>query len=50
MQLRDTAQIELEVLDGDTVIHREQITQPYLVLMTVAEGSWKVRVLEEQPK
>jgi hypothetical protein len=50
MQLRDTAQLELEVLDGDTVIHREQITQPYLVLMTVAEGSWKVRVLEEQPK
>lgn len=50
MQLRDTAQLEVEVLDGDTVIHREQITQPYLVLMTVAEGGWKVRVLEEQPK
>jgi hypothetical protein len=50
MQLRDTAQLEVEVLEGDTVIHREQITQPYLVLMTVAEGSWKVRVLEEQPK
>lgn len=50
MQLRDTAQLEIEVLDGETVVHREQITQPYLVLMTVAEGSWKVRVLEEQPK
>ena len=50
MQLRDTAQLEVEVLEGDTVIHREQITQPYLVLMTVAEGGWKVRVLEEQPK
>lgn len=50
MQLLDMAQLEVEVLDGDTVIHREQITQPYLVLMTVAEGGWKVRVLEEQPK
>jgi hypothetical protein len=50
MQLRDVAQLEVEVLDGNTVIHREQIVQPYLVVMTVAEGSWKVRVLEELPK
>jgi hypothetical protein len=50
MQLRDTAQLEVEVLDGNTVIHREQMTQSYLVLMTVAEGSWKVRVLEALPK
>ena len=50
MQLRDVAQLDVEVLDGNTVIHREQIVQPYLVVMTVAEGSWKVRVLEELPK
>lgn len=50
MQLRDTAQLDVEVLDGDTVIHREQITQAYLVLMTVAEGGWKIRALEELPK
>ena len=50
MQLRDTAQYDLEILDGNTVIHRDQITQPYLVLMTVAEGSWKVRTLESLPK
>jgi len=50
MQLRDTAQLDVEVLDGNTVIQREQIAQPYLVVMTVAEGSWKVRVLEELPK
>jgi hypothetical protein len=50
MQLRDVAQLELEILDGNTVIHREQLTQPYLVLMTVGEGSWKVRVLEEMAK
>jgi hypothetical protein len=50
MQLRDTAQYDLEILDGNTVVHREQITEPYLVLMTVAEGSWKVRTLESLPK
>ena len=50
MQLRDTAQYDLEILDGNTIIHRDQITQPYLVLMTVAEGSWKVRTLESLPK
>ena len=50
MQLHDIAQYDLEILDGDTVVHREQITEPYMVLMTVAEGSWKVRVLESLPK
>jgi hypothetical protein len=50
MQLHDIAQYDLEILDGDTVIHREQVTVPYVVLMTVAEGSWKVRVLESLPK
>lgn len=50
MQLRDTAQYDLEILDGNTVVHREQVSQPYLVLMTVAEGSWKVRTLESLPK
>ena len=50
MQLRDSAQYDLEILDGDAVIHREQISEPYLVLMTVAEGSWKVRSLQALPK
>lgn len=50
MQLRDTAQLELQVLDGRTVIHSETISQPYLVLMTVAENRWKVRALESLPQ
>jgi hypothetical protein len=50
MQLRDTAQLELQVLDGGTVLHREQVTIPYLVLMTVAEDRWKVRLMEELPQ
>lgn len=49
MQLRDTAQMEKQTLDGGKVIHSEQITQQYYVLMTVAEDRWKVRVLQAIP-
>ena len=50
MQVRDTAQLEIEYLDGSSVVHREQVTQKYLALLTVGEDRWKVRVLEEVPK
>ena len=49
MQLRDTAQLEQQILDGGKVIHSEQIAQQYHVLMTVAEDRWKVRVLQAVP-
>lgn len=49
MQLRDTAQYELQVLDGDTVISSQPVTQNYIALMTVTEDRWKVRVLEAMP-
>jgi hypothetical protein len=47
MQLRDTAQLEIQVLDGGNVIHSEQATLHYIALMTTAEDRWKVRLLEE---
>jgi hypothetical protein len=47
MQLRDTVQLEIQYLDGETVIHKEGVTAHYLVLMTPAENSWKVRILQE---
>lgn len=50
LQVRDTAQLEIEYLDGSSVVHREQVTQSYLALLTVGEDRWKVRVLEEVPK
>ena len=50
LQVRDTAQLEIEYLDGSSVVHREQVTQKYLALLTVGEDRWKVRVLEEVPK
>lgn len=46
MELRDTAQLEEQILDGGKVIHSETLTQHYVVLMTAAENSWKVRVME----
>ncbi len=49
MQLRDTAQMEIQYLDGNNVVARENVTAHYLVLMTVAEDRWKVRVIEAVP-
>jgi hypothetical protein len=47
IQLRDTAQLERQVLDGDKVIHSEQVTRLYISLMTPTEVRWKVRLLQE---
>jgi len=49
IQLRDTASIETQVLDGDTVIHSDQTQVQYIAVMTGAEDRWKVRVLESTP-
>jgi hypothetical protein len=49
MQLRDTAQLEIQYRDGSKVIHSEKLSAQYLVLITPAENSWKVRVLQEIP-
>lgn len=49
MEVRDTAQYEMQVLDGDTVISSQPVTQNYVALMTVTEDRWKVRVLEQVP-
>lgn len=46
IQLRDTAQFDVQFLDGDKVVHQEQRTENYTVVMTPAENRWKVRVLQ----
>jgi hypothetical protein len=46
MELRDTATIDTEILDGDTVIHSDRAQVQYFAIMTGAEDRWKVRVLE----
>jgi hypothetical protein len=49
MQLRDTAKLTREVLDGDKVISREDVTAHYIALMSVSEDRWKLRALQEVP-
>lgn len=47
MQLRDTAELELQLVEDGKVIHSEPVQARFVALMTVADGRWKVRVLEE---
>ncbi len=49
LQLKDTATVDVELLDGSKVVAREPGTIHYMVLMTPAENSWKVRDLEAVP-
>lgn len=50
MELRDTAQVEIQLLDGSKVVHSEQATVNYVALLTPTENSWKVRMLEAEPQ
>ena len=45
----DTATVDVELLDGSKVVAREPGTIHYMVLMTPAENSWKVRDIEAVP-
>jgi hypothetical protein len=49
IELHDTAQVELKVMDGSKLIHSEIATIRYVALLTAAENSWKVRLLEAVP-
>jgi len=46
IELKDTATIETQILDGGKVIHSDQAQIHYYTVMTGAEDRWKVRVLE----
>lgn len=46
MQLVDHARLEIQILDGGKVIHSEQVSQNYFVLMTPGADRWLVRDLE----
>ncbi|HEY3930376.1 MAG TPA: hypothetical protein VGL89_18530 [Candidatus Koribacter sp.] len=49
LQLKDVAKVEVELLDGSKVVATQPVTISYMVLMTPAENSWKVRDLEAVP-
>ena len=46
IELKDTASIETQVLEGGKIIHSDQAQVHYYAIMTGAEDRWKVRVLE----
>ena len=49
MQLHDHAELEMQVLDGDKVIHTETVSMNYVVLMTPGADRWLVRYLQSIP-
>jgi hypothetical protein len=49
MELHDTAQFELQILDGGKMIHDEHMVVHYVVLMTPAADRWVVRELQAVP-
>jgi hypothetical protein len=49
MQVEDTAQQETEYFDGSTLLKSEQGAVRYVAVLTPAENSWKIRILETVP-
>ena len=49
LQAVDTVDLEIEYRDGGKVLSSEHIHARYLVLLTPAENSWKIRIMEELP-
>ena len=46
MELRDRAQLEIQVLDGSKVIYEEPVSLEYMVLMTPGADRWLVREIQ----
>ena len=52
IELHDTAHLELQLLDGNKgnkVVHSEDATVDYVVLLTAAENAWNVRLMDAVP-
>src|SRR5260370_8354560 len=50
MELHDTAEYRLQLLDGSKLIHDENVVIHYVVLMTPAADRWVVRQLPAVPQ
>ena len=50
MELHDTAQYQLQILDGNKVVHDEHVVVHYVVLMTPGADRWIVRQLQAVPQ
>ena len=49
MQLQDNAEYEVQIFDGDRLLHSETMTARFLVLMTPGADRWMVRLLQDVP-
>ena len=49
IELHDAAHLQIDVMDGGKIVHSENATVRYVALLTAAENSWKIRVLEAVP-
>jgi hypothetical protein len=49
MQLQDSAEYEVQIFDGDRLLHTEKVSARFLVLMTPAADRWMVRLLQSVP-
>lgn len=49
VQLRDTAQLEIQIIDGSKVVSSRNVTRKYIAIVTVVEDGWKLRVLDSVP-
>ena len=50
MELHDTAEYQLQVLDGSKIIHDEHVVMHFVVLMTPGADRWVIRQLQAVPK
>jgi hypothetical protein len=46
LQLRDTAQVETQILDGGKVVGSDTATVHYIVVMTPTADHWQVRIMQ----
>jgi hypothetical protein len=46
MELRDHAQLDVQVMDGGKVIYEEPVNVDYVVIMTPGADRWLVRQLQ----
>jgi hypothetical protein len=50
IELHDTAQYQLQILDGDKTIQDEHVVVHYVVLMTPGADRWVIRQLQAVPQ
>jgi hemin uptake protein HemP len=50
IELHDTAEYQLQILDAGKLIHEERVVVHYIVLMTPAADRWVIRHLQAVPQ